>query len=60
MPVLAYGGAAFLGDGPKKAMEKLATNVRGGSIPECGHWIAEEQPDFLIKELLAFFAEERR
>ena len=59
MPVLAYGGAAFLGDGPKKAMEKLATNVRGGSIPECGHWIAEEQPDFLIKELLAFFAEER-
>lgn len=60
MPVLAYGGAAFLGDGPKTWMEKLAVNVRGGSIPECGHWIAEEQPDFLIKELLGFFGEERR
>ncbi len=58
MPVMAYGGAAFLGDGPKKAMEKLATNVRGGVIPECGHWIAEERPDFLIDALLKFFAEE--
>jgi pimeloyl-ACP methyl ester carboxylesterase len=58
MPVLAFGGAAFLAEGPKRAMEKLAVNVRGGSIPECGHWISEEQPQFLIDELLKFFAEE--
>jgi pimeloyl-ACP methyl ester carboxylesterase len=58
MPVLAYGGAAFLGEGPKKALEQLAVNVRGGSIPECGHWIPEERPQFLIDELLKFFAEE--
>ncbi len=60
MPVLAYGGASFLGEGPKMWMEKLATNVRGGVIPNCGHWIAEEQPDFLIAELKKFFAEDKR
>lgn len=59
MPVLAYGGAAFLGNGPKEWMEKLATNVRGGVIPECGHWIAEEKPEFLIRELIQFFGEEK-
>ena len=60
MPVLAYGGEAFLGDGPKNALMQLATDVRGGSIPECGHWIVEERPDFLINELLNFFAEETK
>jgi pimeloyl-ACP methyl ester carboxylesterase len=58
MPVLAFGGAAFLGDGPRNALKQLATDVRGGAIPECGHWIPEERPDFLIAELLKFFAED--
>jgi len=31
--------------------------VRGGVIECCGHWIAEERPDYLIEQLLAFFAE---
>jgi pimeloyl-ACP methyl ester carboxylesterase len=31
--------------------------VRGGLARDCGHWIAEEQPDFLVEELLAFFEE---
>lgn len=58
MPVLAFGGAAFLGEGPRKSMEQLATKVRGGSIPDCGHWIPEERPEFLIDALLKFFGED--
>ena len=59
MPVLALGGAAFLGDGVRQEMEKVATDVRGGAVSQCGHWIADEQPDYLIDQLLRFFGEER-
>lgn len=33
----------------------LAENVKGVIAPLSGHYIAEEQPDFLIKELVKFF-----
>jgi len=59
MPVLALGGAAFLGDGVRQAMQKVAKDVRGGAIERCGHWIPDERPDYLLDQLLHFFAEER-
>jgi pimeloyl-ACP methyl ester carboxylesterase len=60
MPVLALGGEAFLGEGVREWMKPLAVDVRGRAIARCGHWIAEERPDELIRELQAFFAEETR
>ena len=33
----------------------LATNVNGIIVPLSGHWIAEEQPQFVIKQLANFF-----
>jgi microsomal epoxide hydrolase len=59
MPVLAFGGEQ--GSAPKMAetMKTVARDVRGGVIPNCGHYIPEEVPDFLAKEMLAFFAEEK-
>lgn len=59
MPVLALGGEAFLGEGVAKWMRELATDVRGGSIERCGHWIADERPEYLIDQLLQFFGEEK-
>jgi YVTN family beta-propeller protein len=69
MPVLAvgasyypvYGGnvtsePSILGDSPLYAMKALAQNVRGIQVPNSGHWIPEERPDFLIKLLENFFA----
>jgi YVTN family beta-propeller protein len=69
MPVLAvgasyypvYGGnvtsePSILGDSPLYAMKALAQNVRGIQVPNSGHWIPEERPDFLIKLLDNFFA----
>jgi pimeloyl-ACP methyl ester carboxylesterase len=59
MPVLALGGEAFLGEGVKRWMEELASDVRGGAVKHCGHWIADERPEELVQALLEFFAEER-
>ena len=57
MPVMAYGGERGFRNAPLHSMKELAENVRGGMIERCGHWIAEERPDFLIEQLLAFFGE---
>jgi pimeloyl-ACP methyl ester carboxylesterase len=58
MPVLALGGDHFNGITVKDAMEQMATDVRGGVIPDCGHWVTDEQPQYVIDQLLAFFKEE--
>jgi pimeloyl-ACP methyl ester carboxylesterase len=36
-------------------MQALAQNVRGIQVPNSGHWIPEERPDFVIKLLDNFF-----
>jgi pimeloyl-ACP methyl ester carboxylesterase len=59
MPVLALGGKHSFGQQTVRSMQKLAENVRGGEVDNCGHWVAEEQPEYLIEQLLAFFAEEQ-
>jgi pimeloyl-ACP methyl ester carboxylesterase len=41
-----------------QSMQILAEHVRGGVIERCGHWLAEERPDELSAQLLAFFGEE--
>jgi len=35
-------------------MESLASNVSGGVIEDCGHYVMEEQPDVLAHRLLEF------
>jgi pimeloyl-ACP methyl ester carboxylesterase len=63
MPVLAFGAGyipGFGGDVPINyalyGMQKLAQNVTGIKVPLSGHWIPEEQPDFVIKKLTSFFS----
>ena len=62
MPVLALGGSKSFGRGMQtfESLQRVAHDVRGGLIPECGHWVIEEQPDFIAGELLKFFLEEAR
>ncbi|MCG8155414.1 alpha/beta hydrolase [Brenneria goodwinii] len=54
IPVLAWGGAHCMGDISYRSMQQVANNVEGGVIPECGHWIPEEKPEFIAREILAF------
>ncbi len=56
MPVLALGGESSLGEITMTLYGAVANNIRGGVIPECGHWVAEERPDYLVDQLLAFFS----
>jgi pimeloyl-ACP methyl ester carboxylesterase len=56
-PVLALGGETVSGARVKSMMQSVATNVRGGAVLSCGHFIPDEQPDYLIDQLIAFWAD---
>jgi pimeloyl-ACP methyl ester carboxylesterase len=53
MPVLAIGGEGALGQAIPDQARMYAGNVTGAVFP-CGHWIAEESPELLLKHLLPF------
>ena len=59
MPVLAMGGSKWEARGrgkePEQSMRRVAENVTGLVAPESGHFIPEEQPDFVAHKLLEFF-----
>lgn len=59
MPVLALGGARTEARGragePLESLRAIAVDVRGGLVPDCGHFIPEEQPELLAARLLEFF-----
>jgi pimeloyl-ACP methyl ester carboxylesterase len=57
IPVLALGGEHRWGPKIVAVLKEFATNVSGGSIPECGHWVAEERPAETADALLKFFAQ---
>jgi pimeloyl-ACP methyl ester carboxylesterase len=65
MPVLALGGSFIpvLGGNITMpsiiyGMKILAQNVTGITVPNSGHFIPEEQPQFLSDQLLKFFGNE--
>ena len=57
LPVLAVGADKSFGDFTLKNMQAAAANVRGVILPDCGHFVYEEQPDALVALMLGFFAE---
>jgi pimeloyl-ACP methyl ester carboxylesterase len=56
IPVLAIGGEASVGRMVADEMRKVASNVTEAIAPLSGHWIPEEQPQWLAAQLLQFFA----
>jgi pimeloyl-ACP methyl ester carboxylesterase len=58
MPVLALGGDRAWGRRQEvvESLRRLAVDVQGGVVENCGHWMPEEQPADLLRRLLAFFA----
>lgn len=57
VPVLALGGENSGGAFPFSSLAQLAEHVCGGIIPQCGHYIPEEQPEELVRRLSAFFSQ---
>jgi pimeloyl-ACP methyl ester carboxylesterase len=48
-------GGAVQGIPVADAMKPMAQNVTGIKVPLSGHWIPEEQPQFVIEQLAKFF-----
>ncbi len=58
MPVLTVGGTASFGADLEGEIRPLAKHMRAVMIEECGHYLAEEQPERVIDELLRFLRED--
>ncbi|RYP91941.1 hypothetical protein DL770_001915 [Monosporascus sp. CRB-9-2] len=60
MPVLAMGGEASLGLEPvlKQSFEPIASDLELDIIPKAGHWIADENPEWVANRVLEFLAED--
>ena len=56
MPVLALGGSSSNGASVASGAALFATNITGGVLPNCGHFLAEECPRALLDKLLPFLA----
>ncbi|GAB3436185.1 alpha/beta fold hydrolase [Flindersiella endophytica] len=56
MPVLAMGGELDNGTLIGEMAGQLAEDVTSRVVPGGGHWTPEENPDFLLRELMEFLA----
>ena len=60
IPVLASGGAANPLAGHFRAMcEEVAHSVTDELVPDCGHWVPEEQPAYFTRMFCEFDAAAR-
>ncbi len=57
MPVLALGSDQGSISDMATPLRAFADEVRGGTIPFCGHFLPEEQPEAVARELLEFFGQ---
>jgi pimeloyl-ACP methyl ester carboxylesterase len=56
VPMLAWGGRRSFGDHCFESANAIATRAQGGVIEECGHWVFEEKPDFIVQQLGEFWS----
>jgi pimeloyl-ACP methyl ester carboxylesterase len=56
MPVLALGAENSYGPAMKDDLDKVATHVTGGVIPDSGHWVMEENPGATTRLVTDFLA----
>lgn len=55
MPILAMGAEHGVRDALLNTLRNIATDVQGGILQGCGHYMPEEMPDAVADELLRFF-----
>jgi pimeloyl-ACP methyl ester carboxylesterase len=56
MPVLALGGEKRFGPRMVDMLKEFSTDVSGGSIPNCSHYVVDEQPQVVTSALLDFLS----
>ena len=53
------GGAQTLAANYAPMCEEIATDVTGHLVPDAGHWVAEENPDYFCRMFIDFDASAR-
>jgi pimeloyl-ACP methyl ester carboxylesterase len=56
LPILALGAEKSYGLTMKKDLDQVAVNVRGGVVPDSGHWVMEEQPEATTRLIVAYLS----
>ena len=57
VPILASGGGAqTLAANYAPMCEEIAIDVTGHLVPDAGHWVAEENPDYFCRMFIDFDA----
>ncbi|MFG2888403.1 alpha/beta fold hydrolase [Streptomyces sp. NPDC048248] len=54
MPVLSVAGARGQGERLKALLAPVAERLDSVVLPDCGHYVPEEQPEALLDQLLSF------
>jgi pimeloyl-ACP methyl ester carboxylesterase len=52
VPIVALGGERAQGDRVRDMLSLVAENVVGGTVPDCGHFLPEERPDEITRQIL--------
>jgi pimeloyl-ACP methyl ester carboxylesterase len=52
VPIIALGGERAQGDRVREMISLVAQNVAGGTVPDCGHFLPEERPDEITRQIL--------
>ena len=55
LPVLAYGADSGVAGSLVGTLRGIAENVQGGIFANCGHYMPEEAPEAILRELTRFF-----
>ncbi|KAK3385954.1 Alpha/Beta hydrolase protein [Podospora didyma] len=58
IPTLSLGGEASLGPGASLVFANVSTNVEADIVPKAGHWIADENPDWVAKRIARFLSKD--
>jgi pimeloyl-ACP methyl ester carboxylesterase len=53
VPVVALGGTKGLGDRVLAMVKMVAEDVEGRVIADCGHFVPEERPEEIVRDILA-------
>jgi len=51
VPIFALGGDHSRGDQVRQWLTHVASNITGVVIPNCGHFVPEEQPEILVEHI---------
>jgi pimeloyl-ACP methyl ester carboxylesterase len=59
VPVVALGAERGLGGTVLDMVRQVAEQVSGGMIQDCGHFIPEEQPDEVVRQVMSMISQRR-